>query len=472
MDAKNSFLRALPAVDRILQEEPLQEIANRIPYSLLLEVSRESIDHFRDKIIASSSGGELEKLTIDPAVIAAEAAERARLRFLSGLRPVINATGVILHTNLGRAPLAEQAIRAVTSTAGQYSNLELSLESGQRDSRLAHVEGLICTLTGAEASLIVNNNAAAVLLVLNTLAKDREVIVSRGQLVEIGGGFRIPDVMKASGATLVEVGTTNKCYRHDYERAISDRTALLLKVHTSNYRIIGFTEEVSRKELVSLGRQVGLPVVEDLGSGAFYDFTAYGLPPEPTVQECLEEGVGAVSFSGDKILGGPQAGIIVGDRDLIRRLRDNQLSRALRVDKLTIAAMEATLRLYHDHEKARCEIPVLGMLTADTRDLKARADRLLRRLKQQIEAGDWQVMEGASCVGGGAMPLAELPTYLISYRSGDISAEELMKKLRWGDPPLIARVHQEHLLLDLRTILPEQEGEIVTMMMKAVNAGG
>lgn len=246
---------------------------------------------------------------------------------------------------------------------------------------------------------------------------------------------------------------------------------MLLKVHTSNYRIIGFTEEVSRKELVSLGRQVGLPVVEDLGSGAFYDLTEYGLPPEPTVQECLEEGVGAVSFSGDKILGGPQAGIIVGDRDLIRRLRDNQLSRALRVDKLTIAAMEATLRLYHDHEKARCEIPVLGMLTADTRDLKARADRLLRRLKQQVKAGDWQIMKGTSCVGGGAMPLAELPTYLISYRSGDISAEELMKRLRWGDPPLIARVHQEHLLLDLRTVLPGQEEEIVTVMMKAVNPG-
>ena len=245
MDFKNSFLRALPAVDRILQEEPLKKIAERIPYKLLLEASQESIDFFREKIIASSSREELSNLSMDPGVIAAEAAERAKSRFFSGLRPVINATGTILHTNLGRAPLADQAVRAVTSTAECYSNLELSLENGRRDSRLAHVEGLICTLTGAEASLVVNNNAAAVFLVLNTLAEGREVIVSRGQLVEIGGGFRVPDVMKASGATLVEVGTTNKCYRHDYERAISDRTALLMKVHTSNYRIVGFTEEVS-----------------------------------------------------------------------------------------------------------------------------------------------------------------------------------------------------------------------------------
>ncbi len=469
MDFKNSFLRALPAVDRILQEEPLKKIAERIPYKLLLEASQESIDFFREKIIASSSREELSNLSMDPGVIAAEAAERAKSRFFSGLRPVINATGTILHTNLGRAPLADQAVRAVTSTAECYSNLELSLENGRRDSRLAHVEGLICTLTGAEASLVVNNNAAAVFLVLNTLAEGREVIVSRGQLVEIGGGFRVPDVMKASGATLVEVGTTNKCYRHDYERAISDRTALLMKVHTSNYRIVGFTEEVSRQELVSLGRQVGLPVIEDLGSGAFYDLTAYGLPSEPTVQECLAEGIAAVTFSGDKILGGPQAGIIVGEKDLIRRFRDNQLSRALRVDKLTLAALEATLRLYHDPEKARYEIPVLRMLTADTRDLKARARRLWRHLKNRIETGDWEIKEGVSYVGGGAMPLAELPTYLISYRPEDISLEELMRRLRRGNPPLIARVQQERLFLDIRTILPGQEKEVVTTMMNAIN---
>lgn len=468
MTFRKSFLRSLPAVDRLLQEEALTGIAGEMPRKLILEAAQETIDLYRERILAAMSAGEIESMKIEPEMLAREAALLAKSRSGLSLCPVINATGTVIHTNLGRSPLSDAAVQSVHDTSAYYCNLELSLETGKRDSRLAHVESLLCELTGAEAAMVVNNNAAAVLLALNTLADNGEVIVSRGQLVEIGGSFRIPEVMKAGGARLVEVGTTNKCYLSDYAEAINDDTAMLLKVHTSNYRIMGFTEEVGREELVELGRRSGVPVMEDLGSGTLLDLTDYGLPPEPRVQDCLREGMPLVTFSGDKLLGGPQAGIVVGEKGLIKRCRNNQLLRALRVDKYTIAALEATLRIYRDKEKALREIPVLNMLTRDSEDLKRQAQRLLRRLKRHIDSGELRLVEGISAVGGGAFPLAELPTFLVSFKPEGISLAELTAKLRKGDPPLVARVQQDCLLLDVRTLLPDQEKEVVRVLAEAL----
>ncbi len=465
---RKPYLRSLPAVDRLLQEEPLINIAGTVPRKLILEAAQETIDIYRERILAATSAGELQMIKIEPATLAREASIKAESRLLFSLRSVINATGTVIHTNLGRSPLPDSAVKAVSDTSANYCNLELSLDTGKRDSRLSHVEKLLCELTGAEAAMVVNNNAAAVFLVLNTLANKGQVIVSRGQLVEIGGSFRIPDVMSAGGAVLVEVGTTNKCYLNDYAEAINDDSALLLKVHTSNYRILGFTEEVGREELVNLGRHSGLPVVEDLGSGTLLDLTPYGLPPEPRVQDCLKEGVPLVTFSGDKLLGGPQAGIIVGEKGLIKRCRNNQLLRALRVDKYTIAALEATLRIYRDKEKAIREIPVLDMLTKEPKDLKRQAQLLLRRLKKHINNGQMKLVEGKSAVGGGAFPLAELPSFLVSFKPEGVSLAELVRELRLADTPVVARVQQDCLLLDVRTLLPGQDKLVVAALKKAI----
>jgi L-seryl-tRNA(Ser) seleniumtransferase len=389
------------------------------------------------------------------------------------LKRVINATGVVIHTNLGRSLLSSSAIAHVDEISRRFSNLEYDLEKGQRGSRYVHVDEILCALTGAEAALVVNNNAAAVLLVLNTLAEGKEVIVSRGQLVEIGGAFRIPDVMRRSGAQLLEVGTTNRTHLEDYRRAISEETALLLKVHASNFKIVGFTSEVALKELVDLGKTRGIPVMEDLGSGCLMDLTPFGFKDEPRVQEAVKAGVDVVTFSGDKLLGGPQAGVILGRREIIDRVRDNPINRALRIDKLTLAALESTLRLYLDETRALQEIPTLAMLTIPRKGLIQRARRLLRRIRSRLgDSVQATVREDHSQVGGGAYPLQELPTQVISIRCDSLSSTELEGRLRRLSPPVIARIRKDELLLDLRTIQDDEFALLVEALFQAVRQEG
>jgi len=452
------YLRELPAVDRLLKEPALGELLERLPRKLVLAAVQETLQRYREKIIAGGEGGSFTAVSdLSPEKLAREAAVLARKQALPHLRPVVNATGIVLHTNLGRAPLARAAAEAVASIMEGYCNLELDLEEGVRGSRQAHVEGLLCELTGAEAAVVVNNNAAAVFLLLNSCAAGKEVIVSRGELVEIGGSFRLPEVMAAGGTRLVEVGTTNKTYRCDYEAAITPDTAALLKVHTSNYQLVGFTASVEAREIAELAHAHNLLAIEDLGSGVFLDTTRFGLPPEPRVQDSVAAGMDLVTFSGDKLLGGPQAGIIVGRRHLIEQIRRNQLARALRVDKLTVAALEATLRLYLDEEKAIAEIPIWRALAVSLSRLRERAAALAAWLRDCFPRLEVELLEGSSRVGGGALPTAELPTMLVSLRAPGVEPSALAARLRGGSPPVMVRLQQERLLLDLRTVDPGEE---------------
>ncbi len=377
------------------------------------------------------------------------------------LRRVINATGVIVHTNLGRAPLPVEALNRMVEVGAFYSNLEYNLEEGKRGSRYEHVEGLLKELTHAEGALVVNNNASAVLISLNTLAEGKEVIVSRGELVEIGGSFRIPEVMKWAGCLLREVGTTNKTHLHDYERAINENTALLLKVHKSNYAIVGFTKEVSTEELVSLGRKRGLPVMEDLGSGCLVDFSRYGLRKEPTVQEVLKAGADVVTFSGDKLLGGPQAGIILGRKELIERIRKNPLNRAIRIDKLTLSALEAVLNLYRDEELAISSIPVLQMIFSKPAELKKKAQRLLKRISPLgLPIEEVKIVPTIAKTGGGALPLLDLPSYGVAIRIKGFSPQALQERLRKTEPPVIAIAEGDFLIFDVKCLFEQDLKEI------------
>ncbi|MEW5786081.1 MAG: L-seryl-tRNA(Sec) selenium transferase [Bacillota bacterium] len=461
-------LRELPAVDRLLREPLLVELSERLPRRVILAAVQETVDAYRTKLQQAAARGQFfDKTAVSPAALAREAANLAARQSRPSLQPVINATGIILHTNLGRAPLAEAAVEALSRVSGSYSNLEFNLLDGKRGSRQVHVEELLCELSGAEAAVVLNNNAAAVFLTLNSCAAGKEVIVSRGELVEIGGSFRIPEVMNASGARLVEVGTTNKTYRRDYEAAVTENTAALLKVHTSNYHIVGFTASVSAPELVSLGRAKGIPAIEDLGSGVLIDLSRYNLPPEPRVQDSIAAGMDLVTFSGDKLLGGPQAGIVVGRRELVDRLRRNQLARALRVDKFTVATLEATLRLYQDEELAVREIPVWRALTAKPSRLQERARDLAMRLEPLFGPEGVEVWSGSSRVGGGALPTAELPTCLVALNPNRVDPVELAERLRLSDPPVVVRLQHDRLILDPRTIFPEQEELLAAAIEKA-----
>lgn len=387
----------------------------------------------------------------------------ARLDELSGqeLAPVINATGIIVHTNLGRAPLAATAIEAVAEIARGYSNLEYDLETGERGSRYDRVRSIINDVAGAEDSLVVNNCAAAVLLILDTFAKGREVIVGRNELIEIGGGFRIPEVLERSGARLVEVGTTNRVYIKDFEDALSPQTSLLLRTHPSNYRIEGFTEDVDAKDLVELGRRAGVPVVEDLGSGALLDLAEFGIERERTVQDALRDGVGLVTFSGDKLLGGPQAGIIAGRANLVARLRGNPLLRALRVDKMTLAALGATLQPYRD-SKTRTDIPVYQMLNVSLDELRTRAGAYVKAI-----SGAMAIVSDAY-VGGGALPQLRIPSIAVVISVSD--ADALTAKLRAGTTPIVARIDEGRVLFDLRTIAAEQDAAVIKAAARAVRS--
>jgi L-seryl-tRNA(Ser) seleniumtransferase len=455
MARKNTeMFRMIPAVDRLLEEADLKDASKAYPRNLILRAINKVLDELRTGI----ESGDIH----DPSILGIESVSRRvknRLELLarSSLRQVINATGVVIHTNLGRSILAERVIKMFRPLAGGYSNLEYDLEQGKRGSRYTHVEGILKELTSAEAAMVVNNNAAAVLIALETLAKGREVIISRGELVEIGGSFRVPDVMKKSGARMVEVGTTNKTHLGDYEEAIGPDTALLLKVHKSNFQIIGFAEEVNTSQLSGLGKKYGLPVMEDLGSGCLIDLSNYGLGKETTVQEVLADGADLVTFSGDKLLGGPQAGIILGRRDLIEAIRENQLNRALRIDKLTLLALEETLKTYRDERTALKEIPTLRMICQPYAGLKAKAGRLSRMTGRPASRNfKLDLADGISKVGGGALPLMDLRTRLLCLIPAKMSARYMDEWLRAFDPPIIARVEQDKVFLDVRTIQDEE----------------
>lgn len=472
MADRQEYLRRLPAVHRLLETGPVRELLGRFPRTLVAAVTSRVIDEARQAIL-SASDGQAPGLTMTEEYFAGLVAASVQGWAVPSLGRVINASGVVLHTNLGRAPLAAEARAAVAAVAAGYSNLEFDLEEGTRGSRQTHVEPIICHLTGGEAAMVVNNNAGAVLLVLSALARDREVVVSRGELVEIGGSFRVPEVMSESGARLVEVGTTNKTRLADYERAVSDQTALLLKVHTSNYRIMGFTEETSLAELADLGTSRGLPVVYDLGSGVMVDLSPHGLPGEPTVRDSLDQGADLVTFSGDKLLGGPQAGVIVGRRPLVERCRRHPLVRVLRSDKLSLAGLEATLKLYLDPEKVTERIPALSMLTRDPAELRRQALGLAARLRRRLPRGvTVRVSDGASQVGGGALPLAEPPTSLVVVENLPLSLSLVEVGLRRHSPPVVARVHREQLLLDPRTLLPGDEEVLCSALSRVLTPGG
>lgn len=454
MSTIQELLRRLPGVDTLLNESPVQKALLRHPRKLVLDSIRDVLASKRQALLDHSTEGDVG--SIDTSELVELILLRLEALSEHTLRPVVNATGIVIHTNLGRSLLPEEAIERLLLLCRSYNNLEYDLEKGQRGSRYVHAEAILCELTGAEAALVVNNNAGAVLLVLNTLARGREVVVSRGQLVEIGGAFRIPDVMTSSGAILREVGTTNRTHLRDYESAIGDQTALLMKVHTSNYRIVGFTAEVPLDQLVSLGRSHGIPVVEDLGSGSFVDLSQFGLPGEPTVQEALKAGVDVVSFSGDKLLGGPQAGMILGRKDFVAACRKNPLTRALRVDKMTLAALEVTLRLYRDERQAIATIPTLSMIATPIEELDGRAHALADALKavdpgQRLSIG---VQTGNSQVGGGSLPANDLPSRVVAIRSDSLPAQRIEAFLRGNKPPIIARIESEQILMDVRTLLP------------------
>jgi len=461
--SKSDLFRELPSVDELVRAPGVGELVEAHGTIAVTEAARAVLSELRQQI----SSGLLGASMLQAALGGIDAAIEKQLhKSLSlSLRTVINATGVILHTNLGRAPLSEKALRYITDTAGKYSNLEFDIVSGERGKRDVHVDRLFRKLLAQDgieiSTIVVNNNAAAVLLTLNSLADGGEVIVSRGELVEIGGSFRIPDVMAKSGATLREVGTTNRTRIGDYEKAINERTRLLLRVHRSNFEIIGFTEQPSAAELVALAKRRSIPLVEDLGSGALVDLSNFGIGQESTVLDILRAGVDVVTYSGDKLLGGPQAGLISGRPDLVARMRANSLFRALRVDKLTYAALEATLLAYvkHDYDA----IPTMKMMSLTAQEIKSRADALANTLANSgsLRVG---VIDGESVLGGGAAPSSVLPTLLIAITSAKLSADELLAKLRSADPPIVARIEEGRVLLDLRTVFPEQDRQIATAL--------
>ena len=452
----NELLRKLPKVDALLQCPELESAAREYGARALAGAIRAEVADLRQGILT----GTVEALP-DQAVLCGNISRRAQRDSLPAFRTVLNGTGILLHTNLGRACLSQQAARAVYDAARQYSNLEYDLDTGCRGSRYSHVEGILCRLTGAESALVVNNNAAAVLLVLSALTQGGQVIVSRGELVEIGGSFRIPEIMESCGAQLKEVGATNKTHLYDYARAIGPETKALMKVHTSNYRIIGFSEAPALVDLVALGHGKGLPVIEDLGSGSLVDLEQFGLHGEPTVQQSIRAGVDVVSFSGDKLLGGPQAGIILGKKQYLDILKKHPLNRAMRVDKMTLAALEATLRSYEAGSER--DIPVIAMLSAAPEALRRKAEALQIML---AEAGiHSEVIPTAGQVGGGSVPTQDLPSFAVAF---DRDVNALEEKLRTGLHPVIGRIHEGKFLLDVRTLLEEDFPILVEALREAL----
>lgn len=453
-----SEFRQLPSVDKLLSEQRMERLTSLYPHSLVVDVIRQRLEEERLSISQGNKCASVDDIVESVGAMIEDLTHPS-------LRPVVNASGVILHTNLGRAPLSQEAIAAMDEASKSYCNLELDLESGVRGSRQVHVEHLLCQLTGAEAALVVNNNASAVLLGLTALCKKKEVVVSRGQAVEIGGGFRIPDVMRQSGAKLVEVGTTNCTYIQDYEQAITDKTAALLRVHPSNFRVEGFTHSVTLDEMMALGNKHGLPVLDDLGSGCFLDTSAFGLAPEPTVQDSVKAGVGLAFFSGDKLAGGPQAGIIVGKEQLVKKLAKHPLARAVRTDKIRLAGLAATLIHYLKGEALE-KVPIWRMIAMPLAEIEKRAIAWVGVLGALA-----QVADGETMVGGGSLPGNTLPTKLVAIgpqSRGAVIAHKLAQRLRRGQPAIIGRVSGDMLFLDPRSVLLEEDNIVVKALRDAV----
>jgi len=466
MNEKQKMLADLPSVDEILKSEQGLAWLDNYPRRYVLQGIREGIDTRRKKMLEGLSAGLSDEVMMD------DIEDIIRKLSAHSLIPLINATGVVIHTNLGRSILSERALENIRRVSESYSNLEYDIAKGKRGKRYTHIKRILRDVTGAEDALIVNNNAAAVLLCLNTLSKGKEVIVSRGELVEIGGSFRMPDVMASSGAVMREVGTTNKTHLYDYEKAINENTSMILKIHKSNFRIVGFTEEVPIEDLVRLGSKHQIPVMYDLGSGCLIDFRKFGIYDEPAVKEIVSTGVDLTTFSGDKLLGGPQGGVIVGAKKYIERIQKNPMTRAMRIDKLTLAGFEATLMEYVDEENVVGNIPTLRMLLQKPEEIKTRANRIAKRLKSEIKDADIRIMQDSSRAGGGALPEMDLPTYVVAIKSDQISVNELEERLRKGDPPIITRIKGDSLIIDARTIMDKDHEVLVKGMKSALEVAG
>jgi L-seryl-tRNA(Ser) seleniumtransferase len=461
MNEKQQLLSMLPSVDEILKSAAGTELLRTYPRRFVLQGIRQGIDQKRREILAGRSSD------LSGETLTAEIENTIACLSAYSLKPLINATGVVIHTNLGRSTLSERVLENIRRVSESYSNLEYDIEQGKRGKRYTHIKRILREITGAEDALVVNNNAAAVLLCLNTFSKGKEVIVSRGELVEIGGSFRMPDVMESSNAILREVGTTNKTHLFDYEKAINEHTSLILKIHKANFRIVGFTDEVSIEDLVSLGSKHHIPVMYDLGSGCLIDLKPYGIHDEPSVQEIVKTGVDLTTFSGDKLLGGPQGGVIVGKKEHIERIQKNPITRAVRIDKLTLAGFEATLMEYVDEEKAIASIPTLRMLLQKPEEIRVRANTIARRLKKEIQNAHIKVMADSSRAGGGALPERDLPTFAAVVKTDSMPVNELEEKLRKGIPPVITRIKEDSLVLDARTVR-DHDIPVLVQRIKAV----
>lgn len=461
---KNIFYRSIPKVDILLEDERIQNAASIYERDTVMDAIREQTEYVRG-LIRTCDEEETIRRGIDNLI--PDIIRRVEKMHTPDMRPVINATGTILHTNLGRAPISREHMARLAEVACGYSNLEYDLEAGRRGERYSHFEKLLCKITGAEAAMAVNNNASAVMLILSSMAKGGEVVVSRGELVEIGGKFRIPDVMEQSGARLVEVGTTNKTHYSDYADAVTEETKAFLKVHTSNYRIVGFTESVGIDDLIPLGQEYDLPIIEDLGSGVLIDLSKYGLTYEPTVQDSIRKGADVVCFSGDKLLGGPQAGIIVGKKKYIDKMKKNQLTRALRIDKFTATALELVLQEYLSEENAVKKIPVLRMITRSREDVEKAAARFRRMLVRAGIKAEISLQPCESQIGGGSLPLERIPSMAVCIRPTEMTVPELETAMRHLEIPVIPRTFNDMIVMDVRTI-DEDRMKIVTEELKEI----
>jgi len=456
----SKVLRNIPSVNELLESPPLRKIVDRVSHNVVVSSVRSFLDNLRTELQTKTA--EVPR----PSELAERIAQWIMSEEQARFRTVVNATGILLHTGLGRAPLAEEALAAVHELSRGYASLEIDLNSGERSQRAMAVERELRQLTGAEAAFVVNNNAAATLLTLAAMAAGKDVIVSRGELIEIGGSFRLPDVMQQSGAVLCEVGTTNKTRIADYAKAITDKTAALMKVHTSNYRVVGFSEAASLKEIVELGRQRNLVVIDDIGSGAVIDLTPYGIVGEPIAADSIRTGADLVLFSGDKLLGGPQCGIIVGRKKLVADIARHPLSRALRVDKMKLAALYATLRLYRDPQQAEQRIPLLALLSTPLENLRNRAERLAPQIGATRCVREAAVVESVTYLGGGSVPTQQIPTYCVSVAPAQGSIDQFAQRLRAGEPAVMGRIQHDRLLFDLRTVFASQDRLLVEALEK------
>ncbi len=463
----NPILKNIPSVNELLESPPLRSLVDKVSRNVVVSEVRAFLDNLRGDLQAAAA----DMAIPSPGELAERIAQWIDKDQQPRVRPVINATGILLHTGLGRAPLAQEAVEEIAAVAQGYSSLEIDIKTGQRSQRVQAVEKLLCELTGSEAATVVNNNAGATLLTLAAVAAGREVIVSRGQLIEIGGSFRLPEVMQTSGATLREVGTTNKTRIADYEKAIGPSTAALMRVHPSNFKIVGFAQEATLAELVELGHRHHLPGIDDIGSGALIDFARYGLEGEPVATGSVQAGADLVLFSGDKLLGGPQVGIIVGRRNLIQQISRHPLMRALRVDKLTLAALAATLRLYRDPHKAEISLPLLSLLATSVDNLKNRAERLAPQMAAAPGIARAEPVRDSAFLGGGSLPTQQLATWCVALAPAEGSADELAMALRTGSPSVVGRIQRDLVLLDLRSV-PARHDELLLKAVEEFRTGG